>query len=217
MEDSSLFQMPLAEVMSTQRAIRKVDPDRPIDDAILLKLIEFGTRAPSSMNKQSWEFIIVKDPTVKAKLGSQNRFMWNRVKGIMTRKAEKDPQFAKVNSATQWGVDHFENYPGMIVACFQGPRLAYPPVVGASVYGSILPSVQNILLAARSIDLGATFTTMPLWSNWRARRILGLPWSITPCVLITLGWPQGKYGPTSRKPVGEVTSLDQYGNRPWKT
>ncbi len=208
--------MPLDEVLSTQRAIRKVDPDRPVDDEILLKLIEYGTRAPNSMNQQTWEFIIVKDPAVKGKLGFQNRFMWNLVKGGMLKKAAKDPQFARVNSATQWGVDYFEKYPAMIVACFRGSRFAYPPVLGASVYGSILPSVQNIMLAARSIDLGANFTTMPLWSNWRARKILGLPWSLTPCVLITLGWPQGKYGPTTRKPVGEVTSLDRYDNRPWK-
>jgi nitroreductase len=217
MDDANLFQMPLADAMLTQRAIRKVDPNRPVDDEILLKLIELGTHAPNSMNQQTWEFILVKDPAVKAKLGSQNRFMWNLVKGRMVKKAEKDPKFSKVNSATQWGVDEFENYPALIVACFRGPRFAYPPVLGASVYGSILPAVQNILLAARSIDLGANLTTMPLWSNWRARKILNLPFGITPCVLITLGWPLGKYGPNSRKPVGEVTSLDQYGNRPWES
>ena len=57
---------------------------------------------------------------------------------------------------------------------------------------------------------------MPLWSNWAARRILGLPWSITPIALVPLGWPIGRYGPTTRKPVGEVVSLDRYGNRAWK-
>jgi hypothetical protein len=57
---------------------------------------------------------------------------------------------------------------------------------------------------------------MPLWSNWAARRILGLPWSITPIALVPLGWPIGRYGPTTRRPVGEVVSLDRWGNRPWK-
>ncbi len=214
MIDSSRFQMPLGEAMLTQRAIRRVDPEKPVDDGLLFQLIELGTKAPSSMNQQSWEFIIVKDPSVKAKLGWQNRFMWNLAKGSVGKKGEDDPGFQKVHKATQWGVDHFENYPAMIVACFRGSRFAYPPVLGASVYGSILPAVQNILLAARATGLGANLTTMPLWSNWRARRILGLPWGLTPCVLITLGWPLGKYGPTTRRPVHEVVSLDQYGNRP---
>jgi hypothetical protein len=30
-----------------------------------------------------------------------------------------------------------------------------------------------------------------------------------------LGWPTGRYGPTTRRPVGEITSIDQYGNRAW--
>ncbi len=216
MTDLSRFQMPLGEAISTQRAIRRVRPEEPIDDELLLQLVELGTKAPNSMNKQSWEFIIVRDGDVKAKLGWQNRFMWNRVKGGMNKKGDSDPHFAKVNRATQWGVDHFEEYPALIVCCFRGSRFAWPPVIGASVYGSILPSVQNILLGARAVGLGANLTTMPLWSNWRARSILGLPWSVTPAVIITLGWPAGGYGPTTRKPVGEVTCLDRYGNKPWR-
>jgi hypothetical protein len=30
-----------------------------------------------------------------------------------------------------------------------------------------------------------------------------------------MGWPIGKYGPTTRRPVGELVSLDRYGNRPF--
>jgi hypothetical protein len=54
---------------------------------------------------------------------------------------------------------------------------------------------------------------MPLWSTVLARRALGLPWNVTPVAVIPLGWPIGKYGPTTRRPVGEFVSLDRYGNR----
>lgn len=100
---------------------------------------------------------------------------------------------------------------------YRGSRIAFPPVVAASTYGSIFPAVQNLLLAARAAGSGANINTMPLWSNFAARRILGLPFSVTPCVLIPLGWAIGRYGPTTRKPVGDVVSLDQFDNRPWKT
>jgi hypothetical protein len=43
-----------------------------------------------------------------------------------------------------------------------------------------------------------------------------LPMSVMPCCVVPLGWPQGRYGPTTRKPVGEVTHLDSYGNQPWR-
>ena len=75
------------------------------------------------------------------------------------------------------------------------------------------PAVQNLLLAARAAGLGAALITAPLWSRLLARRALGLPWNVTPCAVIPLGWPIGKYGPTTRRPVGELVSLDKYGNR----
>ncbi len=69
------------------------------------------------------------------------------------------------------------------------------------------------LLAARAAGLGAALITLPLWSTFAARRILGCPWKVFPCAVIPLGWPRGHYGPTTRRPVDEVVSLDRYGNR----
>ena len=84
----------------------------------------------------------------------------------------------------------------------------------AAYYGSIFPAVQNLLLAARSIGLGATLTTLPLWSRTQARRTLQLPAKVTPCAVIPLGWPlRGGYGPNTRRPVREILHLDHYGNR----
>jgi hypothetical protein len=72
-----------------------------------------------------------------------------------------------------------------------------------------------LLLAARAAELGAALITLPLWSSLLARRALGLPWSVSPCAVVPLGWPQGRYGPTTRRPVGEVVSVDRYGQRPF--
>ena len=86
---------------------------------------------------------------------------------------------------------------------------------GSEELGSIYPSVQNLLLGARAAGLGAALITLPLWSTFAARRILGCPWSVLPCAVIPLGWPLGRYGPTTRRPVEEVVSIDRYGNRAW--
>jgi nitroreductase len=214
MTDVARFDMPLGEAILTQRAIRRVEPT-PVDDKLVLELIELAMKGPTQQNTQSWEFIIVKDPGVKAALGRQNRFMWGLYRRVAAWKARNDPKEQRMNAAVEWSVDHFEEIPVMVVACFRGSRFAFPPVIGASTYGSILPAVQNLLLAARAVGLGANINTMPLWNNYKARRILGLPWSVTPCVIIPLGWPRGRYGPTTRKPVGDVVSLDRFGNRPW--
>jgi nitroreductase len=209
------FQMPLAEAMTTQRAIRRLKPD-PVDDGLLLQLIALALKGPTAQNTQDWEFIVVKNREVKRRLARQNRIMYRLYRPIANWKARNDPKTQRSNRAVEWSIAHFEETPVLVVACFRGSRLGFPPVVAASTYGSILPAVQNLLLAARAVGLGANFTTMPLWSNFVARRILGLPFGVTPCVVIPLGWPIGRYGPTTRKPVGDVVSLDRYGNRPWQ-
>jgi len=207
--------MSLQEAMSTQRAVRRIKPD-PVDDALVLRLIELAQKAPTQQDTQAWEFIVVKDADVKARLARQNRRMWRLYRPVAARKARHDPKAERMYRAVQWSVDHFEDTPVIVVACIRAPRFAFPPIIAASNFGSIFPSIQNLLLAARAAGLGATLVTMPLWSNWAARRILGLPWSITPIALVPLGWPIGRYGPTTRRPVGEVVSLDRYGNRPWR-
>jgi len=206
--------MSLEEAMSTQRAIRRLKPD-PVDDALVLHLIELALKAPTGSNAQNWEFIVVKDRAVKARLGRLNRMAFNIYGGLGKRLATRAADDAMLRSlrAVRWQADHFDDIPVLVVACLKGLILPWPPVASASAYGSIFPSVQNLLLAARAAGLGATLITLPLWSRFLSRRVLGLPWNVHPCAVIPLGWPIGKYGPTRRRPVERVVSLDRYGNR----
>jgi hypothetical protein len=61
----------------------------------------------------------------------------------------------RILDAVQWQADHFEEIPVLVVACLRGWRIPFPPVAATSYYGSIYPSVQNLLLAARAAELGA--------------------------------------------------------------
>jgi nitroreductase len=209
------FDMSLHEAICTQRAMRRIT-DEPIDDALILKLIEYGTHAPNAGNEQRWEFIVVRDPELKAKIAAQNSFMWKLARGAEIKKEKQFAGRAKTNAAMEWSVEHFAEYPAMIVACHRGPGVGWPRILVASTYASIVPAVQNILLAARAANLAGNLTTMPLWNTRKSRRLLGLPRDVTPSLLITLGRPAGKYGPSQRKPVGDVVSLDHYGHRPWQ-
>ncbi len=207
--------MPLDEAMTTQRAIRRLKPDAVPDD-LVLRLIELALKAPTGGNAQGWEWIVVRDPAVKASLARQNRRAFRIYGAIGRRVTANDPKLSRLLDAVQWQADHFEEVPVVVVACLRGFRLAFPNAVASSYYGSIFPSVQNLLLAARASGLGAALITLPLWSTFAARRILGLPWNVTPCAVIPLGWPIGRYGPTTRRDVGDVVSLDRYGNKPWR-
>lgn len=214
--------MPLVEAMMTQRAVRRVYSD-PVDDAVLLKCIELAQRAPTGNDGQNWEFIVVRDRRVKEELAAQYRKAWKFQRGVVLRRAiKRDPTIAKIAQAMQWQIDHFTEIPVLVVACLRLgardgrlPIVRMPHVAESAYWGSIYPSVQNLLLAARAMGLGASLITLPLWSQRAARKALGLPHAVTPCCVVPLGWPRGRYGPTTRKPVGEVVHLDGYGNRPW--
>ncbi|HWP64822.1 MAG TPA: nitroreductase family protein [Candidatus Limnocylindria bacterium] len=206
--------MPLEEAMRTQRAIRRLKPD-PVDDALVLHLIELALKAPTGSNAQNWEFVVVRDRAVKRRLGQLNRRAWNLYGGIGRRLYGDDPPMRRIMDAVQWQADHFEEIPVLVVACLRGPRIPFPAIAASSYYGSIYPSVQNLLLAARAAGLGAALITLPLWSTFLARRALGLPRTVKPCAVVPLGWPRGHYGPTTRRPVGEVVHLDRYGQRPF--
>ncbi len=206
--------MPLEEAMRTQRAIRRLKPD-PVDDALVLHLLELAMRAPTGSNAQNWEFIVVKDRDVVAKLGRLTRTAMKFVGPVYRRalKRRPDDKMQRILKAVQWQAEHFDDIPVVVVACLRGVIAPWPPIGASSAYGSIYPAIQNLLLAARAAGLGAALITMPLWSTLLARRVLGLPLNVTPCAVIPLGWPMGKYGPTTRRPVGELVSLDRYGNR----
>ena len=209
--------MPLQEAMLTQRAVRRLLPD-PVDDDIVLRCIELALKAPTGSNGQNWEFVVVKDRAIKEDFAQRYQQAWalyGRAGRIATR--DNEPM-QRVLRAVEWQAEHLAEIPVLVVACLRGsrvPLVPLPPIATSSYYGSIYPSVQNLLLAARAMGLGASLITLPLWSTTMARRTLGLPISVQPCCMVPLGWPRGRYGPTTRKPVGQVVHLDQYGNQPF--
>jgi nitroreductase len=214
--------MPLQSAMMTQRAVRRLLPD-PVDDVLVLKCIELALRAPTGNDGQIWEFIVVKDIQVKEKLARRYRQAWKIQRDVVLRRAmAEDESMAKIARSIQWQIDHFSELPVLVVACLRLgardgklPLVRMPHVAESAYWGSIYPSVQNLLLAARAMGLGASLITLALWSQSSARRTLGLPAALTPICIVPLGWPRGRYGPTTRKPVEQVAHRDAFGNRTW--
>ena len=202
--------MPLEEAMRTQRAIRRLKSD-PVDDSLVLHILELAMKAPTGSNAQNWEFIVVKDREVVAKLGRLNRLAMNAFGPIYKRTLQKrmDDKMLRIEKAVRWQADHFDDIPVVVVACIKGVIAPYPTIAASSAYGSIYPAVQNLLLAARAAGLGAALITMPLWSTFAAKRVLGLPWNVTPCAVVPLGWPIGKYGP---RRVGQLENSSRSTN-----
>ena len=204
--------MPVAQAMETQRAVRRLRAD-PVDDDTVLRCVELALRAPSAGNRQSWEWIVVRDPDVKHQLARLNRQSWSIYKRLGRRRPHPFSQ-DKIAEAVQWQADHFEEVPVVVVACLRGSRPLFPPAATASFYASIYPSVQNLLLAARSLNLGASLTTIHTAFGAEVDAWLGLPEGCPTCAMLPIGWPLGRYRRPDRRPIDGCLFFERYQSTP---
>ena len=76
--------------------------------------------------------------------------------------------------------------------------------------GSIWPGIQNLLLAARALELGAAPTTLALTDRDKVAEVLNLPETVAAYCLIPVGYPLGNFGPVTRKPLSEILRYDTW-------
>ncbi len=203
----------LFEAIYSQRAIRRLKPD-PVPDELIRKLVEAAIKAPSGGNRQPWAFVVVRDAATKQQIGEWYLEAWNRTYGAIPKERRAEMlganNMARVYPAADYLAHHLAVAPVLIMVCAnEGPPEA--GLAAASHYGSIYPAVQNLLLAARGLGLGATLTTLHRMYESEVKELLGMPESAETVALIPVGYPVGKYGPTTRRPIEEVMYVERWG------
>ncbi len=213
MNQETSGQIGLFDAIFTTRAMRRLKPD-PLPDELVRKVLEAGLCAPSGGDVQHWRFIVVKDPAIKRELQIRYQRAFNDV--IQRYRANPPPpgkseaQKARMLAAVEYLTEHFHEAPVLIVCCLvddASRRLGVEKMSGASIY----PAVQNMLLAARALGLGATLTTRHLLYEREVNQVLGLPPKAETFAIIPLGYPMGRFGPVSRVPLEQVTFADRWG------
>jgi len=199
----------LFEIMATTRSMRRLKPD-PVPDGLVRKILEAGTSAPSGGNMQRWRFLVVRDPQVKRTVGALYKRTWDEVVSPRYRSGTPAPgtsaeRFGRMLDAAQYLAYHIHEAPVWIVPCMEGTNPAR--TAGSSIY----PAVQNMLLAARALGLGATLTTLYLNFEKEAEAALGLPPDVHSYALLPIGYPLGRFGPVRRVPIADVVYEDRWG------
>ena len=197
----------LEDAMYTCRAMRRLDT-KPVPEAMLLKLIDAANQAPSGSNAQLTRWIVVRDSAQKQKLADLNRKHGEpHIRADVA--APQTPKLKRMLDAVVWQMEHLQEVPALIVACYD-----YEAVTeGLEVYrkaGSVWPGVQNLLLMARALGLGAAPTTLALRDQTAVRAALNLPETFAALCLIPVGYPLGKFGPVTRRPVSEIMRFDAW-------
>ena len=141
-------------------------------------------------------------------------------------------------AAATWQLDHFVDIPAIVCVCVARDEalakvLASPATAAKAIrhfgVGGLLrlttrgartsgiadgatayPAVQNLLLAARALGLGAVLTTQHFFVPGAFEAVLGIPRTVTLAAVVPVGWPMGKFGPVRRPDARAVVRWDRY-------
>ena len=193
--------MDVLEAIRTTRAMRRLDPGRPVSNADLETVLLAATKAPSARNEQPVRFIVVTDPETRRQLGD----IYRKVSAKAPKMDATDPDSAKLARSVEYLVDHMADAPVIIVVCSYG---ADDVRTAAGVY----PAVQNLMLAARSLGLGTTLTTRHRQAEPETRAVLGIPSDVHIYAVIPMGYPLGRWGEAPRRPLSELAYRGRWGD-----
>lgn len=206
-------EMSVFEVMYHCRAMRRLEK-KEVPEELLLKIVDAANQAASGSNRQSARWIIVRDESKRKELAELNRKGVDAYIGPDTSRPGELPHQSsakrqKMLDAVLWQRDHMHEVPALIIACmeFEEPIDALAMARGS---GSIWPGIQNLLLAARAVGLGAAPTTLALMDQKAAAQVLQLPENMAAYCLIPIGYPLGNFGTVSRKPLAEIMRFDTW-------
>ena len=203
----------LFDTLFNMRAMRRLKPD-PVPAELVEQILLAGQAAPNGGNAQAWGFIVVEDPAIKKQIQTYYAKAYEDMVGphykAIIEGMDAGPardKFTRQVAATKHLTDHYHEAPVMIVACLNvGPNGANGGS-GASIY----PAVQNMLLAARGLGLGATLTSRHMIFGADVDKILGLPDGIMSFAILPIGYPEGNFGPVGRGPIEDIVHKNQWG------
>ncbi len=208
----------LLDAIYTNRSIRRFRTD-PVPDDVILKVIEAATMAPSGTNRQTWRFLVIRDPERRRRIGELYRRSFEAIYPADRLAAETDPNRRRVMRSSSYLAEHLGTEPPVLLlvcadeqdAAMRSPVAATAPwIAGSSFY----PAVQNLLLAARAYGLGGCLTTIHVRYEAEVKEILGIPEGVRTYALIPLGYPVDRFGPLRRQPAAAVTFFDRWGAGP---
>jgi nitroreductase len=205
------------EIIDTTRAMKRLKPD-PVPLELIRKVLDAGTKAPSGVNTQPWEFVVVRDAETKKWIQERYvHFSRKRFGALVESLDLVDTQHARMLRTVMHLAKHLHEVPVLLFVCghrdWPAAILAEKRVGKAPPpYGSIYPCAQNILLACRAVGLGASLTTVHHMFEGELAKRLGVPEDVGIVALLPIGFPKGRFGPVTRKPAEELTHFDRWGD-----
>jgi nitroreductase len=209
------------KVIQDRRSIREFSPE-PVSDQELDMILEAARQAPSGENAQPWRFIVVKDETLRKKMGavagggSGRRFTAEYVTKKMQERftnlqdeAKKKAAFEKLTSGQ---VSAFmAEAPVNIIVCGKKDVWDMPYDTSAAI--------ENILLMVTALGLGACWVIAPcidIRDEERMKILLGIPEEFKAVSVISVGHQTRPHRQRPRLPINELVFTEKWGDPYYK-
>ena len=190
----------LLGLLRSRRSIRRF-ADQPISREDLTRLLEAARWAPSNHNRQPWRFLVLDDrERIRGLAKSVGQSLAVKLKSLPVLASAYAGDLAHYGTL-------FAQAPVVIVALHKHPvsvsavlleGLPNPGLVSGEPL-SVAMAVQNLLLAAQALGLGACVMTAPLLVQDAVASALRLPAGHDLTCFVALGYPAESPEPPRRK------------------
>ena len=187
--------MDVYTAIKERKSCRNFLPD-VIDNEMIDKIIEAGVQAPSPLNIQPWNFIVITNNEVKEKIHAEAQRCkkwavkasgWKWLETYSVDFLKSTPVIIAVTGDTRKsGVDEFQ----------EGGPLAYQHACAAAI--------QNMLLVVHALGLGSLWFT--LFDKNHIKDLLKIDENKTPLALICIGKAAKEVPKTARKEIAKKTT-----------
>jgi len=181
----------LNSLITERRSIRRFRRD-PVSIEMVEQLLQLAVQAPSSMNGQPWEFVIVRDSDKLRALG--------RIKNHYCP-----------NSKKNYPASMFDTAPLAVVICVN-EELANERGVESAIFATAYLQLTAHEQGLGSVYLSADYKKAPGLSE-DICRLLSIPKHVKPISILPLGYPDET--PSKKELAPVKIFLDSYNENPW--
>ena len=202
----------LLTIIRERRSVREFGPGEVTDEEMRL-IVEAARHAPSNSNRQAWKFLAVRNRDTRMRL----RGAVEAKAGAIREKASDPEQLAILEQFGPY-LRFFADAPLLFIVLYKrAPSFLEPLLDGldALTTEASLPAegfsaamaIQNMLLAAHALGLGACCTTAPLVAAAEIRDILKIPPAFVIAALVPVGRPVNQAPAPFRKPIAQILEV----------
>lgn len=188
--------METIEAIKTRRSVRRVKDQEPLRETII-QLLDAARRAPNHFNTQPWHFTV---------LTGEGRNKLGDAYGKINQQKLENPDQETLAAAYEKGLSKAKRSPVVIVVTLEPSD--QPKVKRVEEIAATACAVENMLLAARALGLGAMWRTGDPTYTDTMKQSFGVSEKGLVMGYIYVGYPEEGNAPKApiRKSVEEIST-----------